>query len=93
MLLKKHVLREQLHLVIIDENVRGKKLEEGKKQLDLTSSFYDGVETSKEEIKKYIEQAYCMHFVGEESVAFAQELKLVDEVMYVNEVPFAFIQR
>ena len=41
-------------LIVTDKEILGKKFEEGKKQLDLTSDFYKGEEKSKEEVKKMI---------------------------------------
>ena len=80
-----------LLLVITDSDIIGKTFEEGKLQLDLTQSFYQGEEKNKEEIKEILKKARDLHFTGKESVALGVELDLVDsdKILYVDGVPHA----
>jgi hypothetical protein len=58
----------RMFLTIIDAELKGRKLEEGKKMIDLTHRHYAGDEKNWEEIEKDIEKAYSIHFIGNESV-------------------------
>jgi uncharacterized protein len=83
-------IKEDL-LVVTDSNLIGKKFEEDKKQLDLTSNFYKGEEKNKEEVKQLIKQVRHLHLTGKESVAIGVELDLVNpsKILYVDNVPHA----
>ena len=83
-------IKEDL-LVVTDSNLIGKKFEEDKKQLDLTSNFYKGEEKNKEEVKQLIKQVRHLHLTGKESVAIGVELDLVNpsKILYVDIVPHA----
>jgi hypothetical protein len=78
-------------LAICDSGLRGKKIEEGDLQLDLTSKFYNGEETDRETLLKMLPKADSLNIVGEESIKFALEHRLIakDNIRYVNKVPFA----
>ncbi len=78
-------------LIVTDKEILGKKFEEGKKQLDLTSDFYKGEEKSKEEVKKMIIESRHVHLTGKESVAIGVEMDFVnpEHILYVQNVPHA----
>ncbi len=80
-----------LLLVITDEDILGKKFEEGKKQLDLAAKFYLGEKKTKEEVKKLIPKARHLHLTGKHIVALAVELDLVNpkHILWVDKVPHA----
>ena len=67
----------------------GKDFEEGNKQLDLTSKFYQGEEKSEEEVKTLINDAHILHLTGKEAVALGKELNLVEKVVVIDNVPHA----
>ncbi len=78
-----------------DSNLVGKKIEEGKKQLDLRESFYKEKEVSYEEaisimIKQAREDA-TFNIVGEESIKAALEVGIIgkESIGYINKIPFA----
>ena len=80
---------EGLILIVTDSNIINQKFEEGKKQLDLTSKFYQGEEKSKEEIKELINDAHILHLTGKEAVAFGKELNLVENIITIKDIPHA----
>ncbi len=80
-----------LLLVITDEDILGRKFEEGKKQLDLTAKFYRGEQKNKEDVKKLIPKARHLHLTGKHIIAVALELDLVNSknILWINGVPHA----
>jgi len=80
-------------LVISDKDIIGKKFEEGKLQLDLTTDFYFGDEKSKDEIKLMIKSARDVFITGKEAIALMVEMDLINtsRIIYVNGVPHAQI--
>ena len=80
-----------LLLVITDKDLLGKKVEEGKIQLDLRAKFYEGAEHTKEEVKKQLAQARDLHFTGKEAVALGVEEDLINphKILWVKGVPHA----
>ena len=76
-------------LIVCDSDLIGKKFEEGNKQLDLTSEFYQGEEMSEEQLTPIIKTAYSIQFVGEESVALAVKLGIVEEekIIKIQNIP------
>jgi len=81
----------QIILAICDKEILGKKFIQGDLQLDLTSDFYRGEEKTEEEILKIIKNAYILNIVGESSIKFALEHKLIDKerIIFVSGVPHA----
>ncbi|HLC70747.1 MAG TPA: DUF424 family protein [Candidatus Nanoarchaeia archaeon] len=80
-----------LLLVITDEDILGKRFEEGKRQLDMAAKFYQGETKTKEEVKKLIPKARHLHLTGKHIIAMAIELDLVhpDKILWVEKVPHA----
>ena len=90
MIVKVHRTPDGRKLVAIcDSGLIGKKFEEGKLQLDLSSNFYKGEEKSKEEILNLIDGAYIINIVGEKSVEFVLKLGVVKEenIIKIDNVP------
>jgi len=85
MIVKKHKTRDgKLILAICDSDLIGKRFEQGKLQLDLTTDFYKGEEKSESEILLMIQQAYILNLVGEKSVKLALKQGLIDETHILN---------
>lgn len=80
-----------LLLVITDEDILGKKFEEGKRQLDMAAKFYLGEKKTKEDVKKLIPKARHLHLTGKHIIAVAVELDLVNpnKILWVGGVPHA----
>ena len=66
-------------LALCDKDLLGKKFEEGDLQLDLTAKFYQGKETSIEELKKDIAGYDIINAVGKESVDLLLKEELITE--------------
>jgi hypothetical protein len=76
-------------VTLCDSDLIGKKLEEGKIALDLSTQFYKGEEKSEDEIKKMIIGAYIINAVGFDSIAILKKFNLIDEknIISVDGVP------
>jgi len=66
-------------------------LEENEMRLDLSSDFYKGDLTSKEELEKQIKNAYILNIVGKESIDFCLKKKLIskENIIYIKKIPYA----
>ena len=92
MIVKVHRTQEgQILLAICDDELIGKKFEEGNLQLDISSSFYKGEEKSVDELKELVKDAYMLNIVGEKSIKFALENDLIEEshIIKIDNVPHA----
>ena len=80
-----------LLLVITDQDLIGKKFEEGKLYLDLTTEFYQGKEMNKEEVKELLTNARDIHLTGKESVALGVESEIVssERILWIQGTPHA----
>lgn len=84
-MVKKHRTRDgKLILAVCDSELIGKKFEQGKIQLDLTTGFYKGEEKTESEILLMIQGAYILNLVGEKSVKLALKQGLIDETHILN---------
>ena len=91
MILKTHTHSDgRLIVCITDDNLIGKVIEEGNKQLDCSSSFFNGQRASEEEIKSYLSKAAMLILNGKESVTFAQNNGIdIVKIQEIKGVPFA----
>jgi len=90
MIVKIHKTRDGRKVIAIcDDELIGKRFEEGKLQLDLSSSFYKGEEKSEKEIIEMIGGAYIVNVVGEKSVSSVIKSGIVskDNVIRIKNVP------
>ena len=90
MIVKVHRTTEGRKIVAVcDSDLVGKKFEEGKMQLDLSSGFYKGEEISKDKVSKLIKEPGVFNVVGEKCVGLFLKLGLVDKgnVIRVDNVP------
>ena len=78
-----------------DEELLGKKFEEGKLQIEVNKDFYDGERISPEALKKYLEDATIANLVGEETIKCAIKIGLVnpDCVIKIKGIPHAQMVR
>ena len=74
-----------------DEELIGKKFEDGKFQLDVCKEFYDGKRVNSETLKKALEDATIANLVGKKTVKTAIEIGLVDPkfVIRIKGIPHA----
>ena len=78
-----------------DEELLGKKFEEGKLQIEVNKDFYDGERISPEALKKYLVDATIANLVGEKTIKCAIELGLVDPdcIIKIKGIPHAQMVR
>jgi hypothetical protein len=78
-------------VAVADNDLLGKRFEEGILQLDLTGDFYKGVEKSSEEIGDLMRNADLVNLVGEEAVKLGLIEEVIEEqaIRRVQGIPFA----
>ena len=78
-------------LAVCDKEILGKKIEEGQKQLDLTSDFYKGKELDDTLIRDMIRNADSINLVGQNSVKMGIEEGVIEEneILQINGIPYA----
>ena len=78
-------------IIITDNDLLGKKFEQGKLQLDLTKKFYQGEEKNENEVKEILKKADHLHLTGEVSVAIGIELNLIEsrKIVWIAGIPHA----
>jgi hypothetical protein len=74
-----------------DENLVGKKFEEGKFHLDISKEFYDGQRVGINTLKRYLENATIANLVGRKTVECAIQLGLIDKdcILKIKGIPHA----
>ena len=84
-------------VAVCDSDLLGKKFEEGKFQLDVKESFFDGEETSKEKtieiMQDMVREDATFNIIGEESTQAALEAGIINEegIKKIDNIPFALI--
>lgn len=82
-------------VIVIDDELLGKKFEEENKQLDLTSEFYQGESMTPNETADLMRNADHLHLVGKETITLANKEGLIDyeDVIEIAGVPHVEITR
>jgi len=77
-------------VAICDKELIGKKFEQGKLQLDLTTSFYKGEEMPEQEIIEILKKSYIVNLVGKKSVDFGLKNKIINKenIKKIAKIPF-----
>ena len=90
---KEHIHNNRKLLAICDGNLIGKTFEEGDKILNVSKTFYHGTPMFERDILKLIEDNILLNIVGEESVNFALENKLIDKkgIIKIKNIPHALL--
>lgn len=93
--IKKYKQGSDLLIGACDENLIGKKFEEGRFQINVKKDFYDGERITPKVLKKFLEDATIANLVGEKTVKCAIESGLVDpdSVLKIKGVPHAQMVR
>jgi len=92
MFVKVHKKDNRTVVAVCDDELIGKKFEQGDKQLDLTSDFYKGDQyTDKALVGDMIRNADSINLVGTVSVSLGIEEGLIDKnkIIKVDGVPHA----
>jgi hypothetical protein len=74
-----------------DEELLGKKFKDGKFQIDVSASFYDGERIAPDALEYFLEDATIANLVGKVTVECAVKLGLIDPacIMKIKGVPHA----
>ena len=84
-------------VAVCDKEIYGKKLQEGKRVLDLSTNFFKGkefsLEEAKEEILRCIGEDATFNFVGENSINLAKEIGIAKDegISKIENIPFALV--
>ena len=84
-------------VAICDTNLLGKKFEQGKFQLDIKESFYNGEEKNSDEtiqiMQEMSKEDATFNIVGEKSVQCALDAGIISEdgIKKIEGIPFALI--
>ena len=92
MIVKIHKDQEGKEIAAVcDEDLLGKKFEEGNRQLDLTSNFYKGEVKSEDEIGDIMRNAYIVNLVGEKTIALALKEEVIEKghIIKIAGIPHA----
>ena len=78
-----------------DEQLLGKKFEDGKFQIHVSRQFYDGERISHEALKKYLIEATIANLVGKITIKCAVEAGIIDPecIIKIDGVPHAQMVR
>ena len=89
MIVNKHSQNNKQVLAICDNDLLGKVIEENDLILDLSSEFYSGEEVSENQLKELIKTSYIINAVGEKTINFLKQEKLVDveNIKFIGSVP------
>lgn len=96
MLIKIHKSYRDI-VAICDEELLGKKFEEGKKILEISENFFGGEKIGEEKLiqmmKKLIEEDATFNIVGKRSVEIALKAGIIDKdgIKEVQGIPFALV--
>jgi uncharacterized protein len=90
-LIKTYKQGEDLLLSACDEDLIGKKFEEGKFYLDVSEKFYKGQKIKIDELINHLKKATIANLVGSKTIKFAIKHGFVDPdcVLKVQGVPHA----
>jgi len=92
MIVKVHKKDDRTIVAVCDDELIGRKFEQGELQLDLTSDFYKGDKyTDKQLVGDMMRNADVINVVGTLSVGLGLEEELIDkgQVIHVDGVPHA----
>jgi len=84
-------------VAICDKELLGRNLEDGERQLDLSTKFFDGEAVDSEELDEKVERGMgedaTFYIVGEKSIEFMLRKGLIerDGVKKIEGVPFALV--
>ena len=79
MIVKVHKKNEKTLVAVCDNDLIGKKFEEGELQLDLTSDFYAGQDLDVKETGDLIRNANMVNFVGKEAIKLGINEGIIEE--------------
>jgi hypothetical protein len=89
--LKIHRIGGEVLLAACDEDLLGRRFEEGALRIEVSESFYGGFKASLDELVEYMGEATIMNLVGKNVVSKAVEAGYVhpEAVIRISGVPHA----
>lgn len=89
--MKVYTMQGETMIAACDEALLGKSFEEGELHISITNKFYGEDRVSKETFQEQLKEATIANLVGEDTIALAIELGLVDEesILRIDGVPHA----
>lgn len=93
--IKIHKRGNDLLIGACDENLLGKKFEDGKFQIDVNKAFYGGQKIKPEGLAKYLKEATIANLVGPKTIKCAIDIGLIDPdcVIKIKGIPHAQMVR
>jgi hypothetical protein len=93
--IKVYTTQGEIILAACDEDLLGKKFEEGELQLIVSESFYGGERVTQELFMRQLKTATIANLVGSKVVNIASELGMINEdcVLEIDGVPHAQIAK
>lgn len=93
MYVKRHELNDRIVVAICDEDLIGKKFQEGDLVLDISEKFYKGEKKTDEEVKDIFMNSSNINLVGKKTINFALKLGILnkDSIITVDGIPHAQI--
>lgn len=86
--LKVHQNAQGEVLAACDEDLLGKTFEKGNMCLELNEKFYKGELVDEKDFESTLQGKNNINIVGENAVKIAKDTGLVEEVLYVDGVPY-----
>ena len=84
-------------IALADSDLIGKNFEEGKKQIEVKSSFFKGEKKTRDEVIKILKSMYkedaTFNIVGKESISCALEAGIIKEngIIKIDGIPIALV--
>jgi len=84
-------------VAICDKELIGKVLEDGDKQIDLTTHFFKGEQKTEQEVREIMEdmkmEDATFNIVGPRSCKIAKELGLIDDscILHIKKIPIGLV--
>ncbi len=93
MIAKKRSQNGKIFLSICDKEIIGNVFVEEDKVLDLKSSFYQGEEINKEDLKEIIKKSYFITCVGKKSIKYLKNFNIIskDNIREIQNIPYSFV--
>jgi len=91
MIVKVHKRADKTIVAICDDDLLGKKFEQGELQLDLTSNFYKGEKIDDKEACDLIRNADIVNLVGEKAIKLGIQEGVIEEdhILKIDNIPHA----
>ncbi|HDS45337.1 MAG TPA: DUF424 family protein [Methanomicrobia archaeon] len=89
--IKEYLSGSEVLVAVCDQDLVGRRFEDGKLRLTVSERFYKGVEATEEDLIRSLQQATIANLVGRRAVQCALDHKFIEEtsILVVDGVPHA----